>query len=256
MKDRIIKFLSSFIIGSTNRKRFRSFSKKINLFEYFYCKKYYSKLNYKIISLGQNCLPRIITSRARLKPYKLYGELTCPFDLNFYLKIDDIIAILDNKFKDYFDELVYNETEKTYMNERSTIVYFHDGHLTKEQFKKTYIRRINNFFHYMSLDKHLFFILATLPSEKISIEQILRLKNSIQKLRGEKSFSLIVINLNLENDLAVKDENIFVINQEFILSGAWAEELETEKGIIFYNNIVEPMKNFIENYEAKPIKVC
>lgn len=245
MRDKIIKFLSNFIFDSGNRKVFRSSLKRFRLFEYLRQKDYYSKLNYKIIPIGQNCLPRIISSRAKLKPYKIYGELTCPFDLNYHQILDNIISILDAKFENYFDGLGYDDSEKTYINYKSGIVYFHEAHLTIEQFKDLYKKRIDNFLYYMGLDQHLFFVLAT--SEKISNEQILSLNDSIHKLRGQKRFSLIVINHNLENNLAFENKNIFVINQEAILSKSWAEELETENGVIFYNNIVEPMKEFIKS---------
>lgn len=254
MWNKVIKFLSSFIVGSSNRKLFRSSLKKFNLFTYFEDKNYYSNLNYKIIPIGQNCLPRILASRAKLKPYKIYGELTCPFDLNYHQSLDQIISILDSKFENYFDGLGYDESEKTYINYKTLVVYFHDAHLTIEKFKKLYIRRINNFFHYMSLEKHLFFVLAT--SEIVSNEQMLHLKNSIYKLREGRPFSLIVINHNLKNNLIFEDKSIFVINQEALPTKAWVEELETEKGIIFYNNIVEPMKDFIQKTINEVHETC
>lgn len=245
MRDKIVKFLSNFIFDSSNRKLFRSSLKRFRLFEYFKYKNYYSNLNYKVISIGQNCLPRILASKAKLKPYKIYGELTCPFDLNFHKSLDQLIDILDAKFDNYFDGLGYDETEKTYINYKSGVVYFHEAHLTLEQFKELYKKRIANFFYYMGLEEHLFFILAT--PDLVSNEQILRLKTSIQKFREHTPFSLIIINHNLDNNLTFEDENIFVINQEVLLSKSWVEELDTEKGIIFYKNIVEPMKKFIQS---------
>lgn len=246
MWDNVIKFLSSFIVGSNNRKLFRSSLKKINLLKYLRYKNYYSNLNYKIIPIGQNCSPRILTSKAKLKPYKLYGELTCPFDLNLHENIEYIIRMLDTKFENYFDGISFdNEIWNTYVNTPRSIVYVHDGHLTLEKFKELYTKRINNFFHYMTFEKHVFFVLTI--SVGGTYEQILRLKKSLSKLRGEKPFSLIVINHKLENNLIFEDKNIFVINQEPMPTNSWVDELETEKGIIFYNNIIEPMKDFIQN---------
>lgn len=244
MEKIVVKFLSAFIIDSRDRKIFRSFFLRFNIFNYFKHKKYYSKLNYKIIPLGQSCIPRVITSKAMLKPYKIFGELTCPFDLSIHKSFDHIVEALQTKFEYYFDDIYYNNDKQMYVNDKKSIIYVHDSHLSLSGFKKLYQKRISNLFYYISLDQHLFFTISLF--EKISNEQIINLKSVISDIRKNKPFSIIIINHSPLNEFHVEDKDICIINQNFILSDVWSEELETEDGKIFYNNIINPIKDFIK----------
>lgn len=221
---------------------------KFNFKDYLYFK----RLEYKIIPLGQYCLPRIITTRAKLKPPKQYGELTLPFDLNMHRSIDKITFLLNTNFESYFDGLFYDENNQ-YVNNNLFATYNHDKNLSKKTFIKKYTKYIKNFYKYLNIDKHLFFIFAS--SEAINIEQIYVLEKALSNLRNHKPYSLIVINHNLQNNLHIKSENISVINQEFFeYHDDWTYELNnTEAGLEFYSKIVMQLEQII-NEKLNPIE--
>jgi len=59
-----------------------------------------SSLDYCIVSLGQNCLPRTLSTRWGIKKTRAEGELTCPFDLAIHTP-SAIKAVLENSFAFY-----------------------------------------------------------------------------------------------------------------------------------------------------------
>ncbi len=239
--ETVFKFLSFFIIGSKNRKIFRNFFQKpYSLSEHCY----FESLNYKIIPLGSYCLPRVITSRAKLKPLKRYGELTLPFDLSFHNDIDAVIQMLETDFENFFYGVEYDNENKYFINKKRSAIYNHEGYCNYKDFVKLYTKRIENFREYVNLDKHIFFMMAI--HQKIDTEKITRIYEVLDKARKNKMFSLIIINHNKQRLAYGNNPSILIINQEFPLSEKWPDEFNTPKGTIFYNNIVDPVKEFIK----------
>ncbi|MBQ3310888.1 hypothetical protein IJG72_02295 [bacterium] len=169
---------------------------KFNIFDYFKFK----NLKYNILSVGQNCFPRVICSFAKLKPTKIYGELTCPFDLAYYFDINSVIKLIDSDFENFFDNVVFDEKENTYVNFSFFINFVHDGNLSKEKFVERYTKRIENFHYYMNSEKPL--ILMFYASSQITEKQILYLYDIICKKRKEKFFRLIIAH---HSEIRMKD---------------------------------------------------
>ena len=69
----------------------------------------FKHVNYHIVSLGTNCLPRGLTTAIKLKPRTLSRDKTCVFDL-YNSDLQRIIELLENNFSDFFsdiDKLLY-----------------------------------------------------------------------------------------------------------------------------------------------------
>lgn len=192
---------------------------------------------YKIISLGTFCLPRVIATFNGLKPRRLQGEKSCPFDLAFFNDIDKISELIDTNFKEFYDDLVYecpkdwnhatwvNYTYKAYLN--------HEDTLTRREVVERYNKRICNFYEYLNDNtKHKFFLIASLC--EISKSQITNLKNILSKYMNKDEFDIIYINLS-NKILEFNNVDTFVINiskRNFVKinkSGNWIVELKKRR---------------------------
>ncbi len=170
--------------------------------------------NYKIISLGTFCLPRVITTFNGLKPRRSQGEKSCPFDLAFFNDIDKISELIDTKFKRFYDDIVYESPKdwnlKTWVNYSYEAYLNHDNALTKKEVVERYNNRISNFYEYLKdKTKHKFFLIASLS--EISKLQMINLKNVLLKYMNKDEFDIIYINLSNEV-LDFNEVGTFVIN--------------------------------------------
>lgn len=138
----------------------------------------FKNANYYIVSLGSNCLPRVLTTAIKLKPRRFYGEKTYPFDLcNSNLKSN--IELIENDFLNFFEKIDLKD-------------FPHDENLTQEEFIKRYQNRIKNFQEVMQSDKILYFIYSDykgVPSK----EDIQKLYKVLETKRNGKPFKLIVL---------------------------------------------------------------
>ena len=181
-----------------------SFQDLIDLFrgQKFSFSDYYKfkNLKYNILSIGQNCFPRVLCSFAKLKPTKIYGELSCPFDLAYYYNIDTIINLIDNNFEDFFKDFIFDKKENTYVNYSLFINFAHDGILSKQKFIERYKKRIENFNYYMNNEKPL--VIMFYASSQITEQQVLRLYDVIKRKRNGKPFRIVIAHssdINFEN---------------------------------------------------------
>ena len=76
-----------------------------------------TKKTYEIVSLGTNCLPRTILTRAGIKPTKAEGELSTPFDLVAH-KLSNIVHYLQTDFSDYFDDIYFDIRKRNFLDFR------------------------------------------------------------------------------------------------------------------------------------------
>lgn len=108
---------------------------------------------YKIISLGADCMPRTFTTLRMLKPCRAAGEKGMPFDL---ANTDPytLAHFLENDFADYFsDEWSYDFENKRWKNAPwSKMFYPHDKDCDENSLEKLQNRlrgRIKNFYEAM-----------------------------------------------------------------------------------------------------------
>ena len=90
IKKLIIKLLTCFIFPEKLRKNVRNFLFYFSFVDFVRFK----RQNFHIISLGSDCLPRVLTTAVKLKPRKIYGEKTLPFDLCRSYDLKKIIKFL------------------------------------------------------------------------------------------------------------------------------------------------------------------
>lgn len=195
-------------------------------------KKYIKDKNYKIISLGQTCLPRVITTLNGLKPRRADGERSCPFDLAFSDNIDKSIELIDSHFEYFYNDLFFDEKLGCWHNPTISLRFFHDRTPNKEEFIARYDNRIKNFYNYINSKEHIFFLISTFTI--ISKEQIEKLNNTITKFRDKNSFDIIIINqgktkntLNYDNVHTVEQYHNFDNFQKINSDPDWASALKS-----------------------------
>lgn len=215
LKKLIIKILIFWICSKKLRKNVRNFLFYFSVIDYFSFK----KQNFHIVSLGSNCLPRVLTTAVKLKPRKIYGEKTLPFDLKYSLDLNQTANLIKNDFANFFDNLKI--TKETYP---------HDFHLTREQFEKRYQKRIENFFEIINSPKNIFFIYSNFDQtpDKNTVNNLYKILK--QKRKG-KPFKIILLTAKpIKN---VNNPNIKIITENFkIKDGTWVESFINDYGTI------------------------
>jgi len=231
--------------------------------------------DYNIVCLGSNCLPRVITTVCGLKPTRAQGEKTCPFDLCFSLDFDEILNLLDSKFKNFYENVkldkVENEGIKSELNSiygtklisqiwhnpKSKIVFIHENDASPKSFVDRYDNRIKNLYDYIKdKNKRLYFVISTFKS--LSDDQIKRL-NSIVRHYRTGDFYNIIINQSSEN-MEIHFDNTFVINYNKpnwlrLYKSGWVEMLKNHEKYKdaddFYNHITDNLEKIILHETVK-----
>lgn len=246
-KKIISKLLTCWILSKKARKNARNFLFYFSLTDYIRFK----KQNFYIVSLGHNCLPRVLATVVKLKPRKMYGEKTCPFDLSLNFDINKIAELINNNFENFFDNLEFNETDKRWENKYLNSIYVHDSKLSRKQFEIRYSKRINNFLNIINSDKIIYFIYYPHSNESLTKENILTLYNSLFKRRNNKPFKLIIIVPEFIND--INEQNICQIVESCDLEPDWLNAFINEYGEInnkytqFVQQAGDKLKKIIQN---------
>ena len=220
--------------------------------------------NYKIISLGTYCFPRVITTYNGLKPKREQGEKSCPFDLAFFNNVDKNIELINTCFGGLFEKLEYSfpkcndfQNKKRYwLNYEYSAIFNHEDEFSRESLVQRYEARIKNFYDYLNeKGVHKFFIIAY--SSAIFENTVISLKNVLLKFMPEKDFSIILINQSREvNEINLK--NVYIINQyknyenflKINKNGEWVNELEKRKmpeSQKIYNEVTSGLIEIISN---------
>ncbi len=154
------------------------------------------KTNYKIVSLGHNCLPRTVLTRWGIKPDKLHGELTMPFDLATYETFEITNNIKDN-FKDFFNNLQFKKTglffntKQFWIKAPDLIEFVHEKNLGKNDKNKLveiYKKRIENFKNQMEDPTPILFVQLLGDCQDIN-----NLYEAISFLREDRPFKFVII---------------------------------------------------------------
>lgn len=211
--------------------------------------------NFKIIPLGKYCFPRVITTINKLKPKKKRGEKSCPFDLAFFYDFDEITKLIDTKFSNFYDDLIYNDKNQ-WVNDKVKAFLNHEGGFSKEQIIERYNKRIQNMFDYFANKSFYKFILIA-SFEEVSASQLESLEKALEKYMAQNEFSIILINQSEEYNSYIA-KNIYVINQNHNVEkfnymnrkSRWAIELrkrKTKEANDIYSEVTVELLNIIEN---------
>lgn len=189
-------------------------------------------LKYKIIPFGCYCLPRVITTINRLKPTRKHGEESFPFDLCFS-DFNSNLHFLSSEFQDFFDNLTFDNKRKYWINEKYNLVFNHD-HLSLDEFKERYNKRIKNFYSALNnKSKYIYFVIATF--QPITNLQVKSFIDEINKYRNSMTYSIIIINQSTTS-IKYNDENVYSIDltqdkcfDKINGKGLWAMNLKKMK---------------------------
>ncbi len=165
---------------------------------------------YRIISLGQSCMPRTLATEYGLKKRRCQGELSMPFDLAWHSS-EMVVKSLESDFKNYLNDIDYSYSRKFFVNRKSkklNILYNHDKNYfawDKKKFIKKLRSRIQNFRGALLSDDYLYFILSGYTDNSI----VQRMYSIIKQRRGDKPFKFFVLDYKnkidaFENIISIK----------------------------------------------------
>ncbi len=206
-----------------------------------------NKSKIKIIPLGQSCMPRTILTRWKLKPSKLQGELTYPFDLAVF-GMPEITKTLKTNFNEFFDNLQYKDN--CWIKAPNCIIFCDDTDFKendKQKLIKRYTNRIQNFRNALVDEDFILFIQILGDCEEVE-KQFLELK----KIRCGKPFKLAVIDTqNIVKDININD--IYVLKQPYPMpdykNNWWKKSYyNSREGKIFEKNIVDFCSDIIKTF--------
>ena len=112
------------------------------------------KIKTEIIPLGQNCIPRTILTRWKIKPSKILGEKTYPFDLAVF-GLPEITKCLKNDFNEIFDNLSFNGE---YWYKSPNCIYFMHDKKYKENEKEKLILKYQKTSSIETVEKFVFLL--------------------------------------------------------------------------------------------------
>ena len=180
--------MTFWIINKHWRKNARNFLFYFSIVDFIK----FRRQKFHIVSLGNNCLPRVLMTAIKLKPRKIYGEQTCPFDLCISNDIKSTTELIRNDFQNYFAGLEF--ADNGWINKKINCIYIHDKNLNDTQFKKRYIKRIKNFINLLHSSKKIYFVYSNYNSEKTITQcDIQNLYNILKLKRCQKPFELILL---------------------------------------------------------------
>ncbi len=153
-------------------------------------------INYKVVSLGYNCLPRTVLTRWGVKPDKEKGEPTMPFDLATY-ETFEITKQIKEDFKSFFENIVFNKAnvlfnkKQYWMKAPDCIEFVHEKNLTekdKDKLVEVYSKRIENFRNCINSEFPILFVQLLGDCDDTK-----NLYETIKNIRGDKKFEFAVI---------------------------------------------------------------
>ncbi len=144
------------------------------------------KKKIQIISLGQNCIPRTILTRHGIKPRKIWGELTYPFDIAIF-GTNEITKCFETDFREFFFDLKYDEKLDCWVKAPNYIQFIHDSK-EKEKLISIYKKRIENFKKEMKNPNLIIFVQIV-----EDFEDVKNLYQELEKLRENRPFKLLII---------------------------------------------------------------
>ncbi len=191
-----------------------------------------------IIPLGENCIPRTILTRWKVKPKKLMGEPTYPFDLAVFGMLE-VTKTLKTDFNEIFDNLVYKDG--CWVKAPNCIYFYHDKQFNENDKNKLiylYKKRIENFRKAIASDTPVLFIQITGDCEDVEQQY-----SELKKLRGDKQFKFAVIDTqNLIKKIFNEDIRVLKLpfpGEEYKNNWWKKEYYKTKEGILFEQKIAQ-----------------
>ncbi len=207
-----------------------------------------------IISLGCDCFSRMCATAIGIKPRKRFGEPSMPFDLSWH-PAEALLHYLKTDFKDFFDDITYDDNLNYYINKKYQSLFNHDKDCknTEKGYRKLinrYKARIKNFKNALQSDKHLFFIYRTFAGEENYCNEIYYFLN--EKRQGKK-FKLIIIDTEEKMNSSLLNENITLcaIHHPFLNGNEWYCKFNKKLLKKYFSEFKRPLKAIIKYEQEK-----
>lgn len=210
--------------------------------------------DYEIISLGLNCLPRVILTRWGLKKTKDKGELSMPFDLAVF-ETFEVAKNLADDFEFFFENLQYTKEKKlfgkSYWAKYPDLIKF----IHEKSFKKSdkyklldmYNNRIKNFKDAIKKESPILFLQIIGDAQDVNKTYV-----ELLKLRGSKPFKLVVIDTqNIVKD-CYPEINVLKLpypNKSYQKTWWKRKNYNSKQGIEFERQIIDFCIDKIEEFK-------
>ena len=213
-------------------------------------------LSYNIISLGYDCSVRSILTDWGLKPTKAMGELSYPFDLSFSPH-QGVLGVLQNGFKDFFDNLSFNHETHLWENKQYGFYYNHDMDCTENDREKFVIRfknRIQNFYKILDSDIPIIFVAYIQKGKTKNIKIIYKIFRLLKEKRKNKKSYLVVLSEKAQF-LFPKNTYILRIHVPFSKYIWWKPEMRySYDGAKFESEIAHKFYKVVQKILKKEVK--
>lgn len=199
----------------------------------------------KIIPLGQNCMPRTILTRHGIKPRKIFGEVTYPFDLAVF-ETREITHSVKTDFEEFFYNLNYRYETKIWAKEPDCIEFVHDKYFginDKEKLIKKYLSRIENFRN--AIKSQDFILFVQILGDCSDVEN---LYSVLCDIRAKDSFRFVVVDtMDIVKDVKGVDILKLPYPSEEYKQNWWKKEYyNSAVGVEFENRIASFCRNIIK----------
>lgn len=190
-------------------------------------------------------MPRTILSRQKVKPTKIMGEITYPFDLAVF-GMKEITKSLQTDFNEFFDDLEY--TGKYWIKAPNCIEFSHDkcfGKDDKDKLIALYKKRIQNFWQAMFDETPILFVQILGEDEDINAQYA-----QIVRLRYNRPFKIVVIDTQDVLHQIVEFEDIPILKLPYpkpdYKQNWWRKEYYNSKeGKLFEKQIADFCKTIL-----------
>ena len=206
--------------------------------------------NYKIVSLGADCMPRTYPTVYMLKPCRAAGEKSMPFDLA-RTPPQGLVRFLENDFADYInDKWQYDHENGRWLNDPATGVrYSHDRDCGPDQLAelhKRVQRRINNFHEMLKFPGLVFFLLH--KRLEGDIKDIDRACAALRKMRKDLPTKIVVIaNDQSEEPSELENAEYFLLKHPLNAHDWFEPEVRfTVEGIHYEMQVVKLIRQLLQ----------
>ncbi|MBE6402685.1 MAG: hypothetical protein E7039_03050 [Lentisphaerae bacterium] len=206
--------------------------------------------NYKIVSLGADCMPRTYPTVYMLKPCRAAGEKSMPFDLA-RTPPQGLVRFLENDFADYInDKWQYDHENGRWLNDPATGVWYsHDRDCGPDQLAelhKRVQRRINNFHEMLKFPGLVFFLLH--KRLEGDIKDIDRACAALRKMRKDLPTKIVVIaNDQSEEPSELENAEYFLLKHPLNAHDWFEPEVRfTVEGIHYEMQVVKLIRQLLQ----------
>jgi hypothetical protein len=221
----------------------------------------------KVISLGEDCLPRTLSTHWGIKPSAKLGEKSHPFDLAVH-SIQSIVELIDRDFSGYLNsaDLHFHDDIQIVRNKKLDITFNHEP---GEDYKKNdfallrsvYAKRVENFCTDVCKEGKILFVYHNENPEVTADSSQARLEEALSRKWSNKNYKLIVINtFSFSTEILAQVSNISSSSNTLTINACYPfdnyvwhipGDCLSPAGYAFEKSIIDQITHYVDNWIQK-----